>query len=304
MARTHLIGLLLGTEEDWSEAFETLVARTGAIEHGGDAARAGHRARDDRAVRPARAAAPRARHRPARPLVLRPARVDQEGRADGRRVPPEQPVHVPGDGEALGLLRDDPARAEGARDVARPAQAAARRRALRLHRRALQPAVRPRRRRGAGRLPAVHEAVRRWRLGRREPGPRPRAARRSLRRVRRAPDAPPGRGRRLRRLRAQPVDRRRDDGHALRARPPAPRPLPGRPRLPRAGDRPRGGDDRPHGQRVLPLGVQQLRDADPRRRGPPDRLRQRLPGRQPDQPPLLLPLGDQGARALVRLLHA
>ena len=30
MARTHLIGLLLGTEEDWSEAFETLVARTGA----------------------------------------------------------------------------------------------------------------------------------------------------------------------------------------------------------------------------------------------------------------------------------
>ena len=35
MASTHLIGLLLGTEEDWSEAFETLVARTGAIEHGG-----------------------------------------------------------------------------------------------------------------------------------------------------------------------------------------------------------------------------------------------------------------------------
>ena len=27
MARTHLIGLLLGTEEDWSGAFEALLAR-------------------------------------------------------------------------------------------------------------------------------------------------------------------------------------------------------------------------------------------------------------------------------------
>lgn len=37
MTRTHLIGLLLGTEEDWSRAFETLVARAApAIEHGGE----------------------------------------------------------------------------------------------------------------------------------------------------------------------------------------------------------------------------------------------------------------------------
>jgi hypothetical protein len=37
MARTHLIGLLLGTEEDWSRAFETLVARAvPAVEHGGE----------------------------------------------------------------------------------------------------------------------------------------------------------------------------------------------------------------------------------------------------------------------------
>ena len=28
MAQTHLIGLLLGTEEDWSGAFEALLART------------------------------------------------------------------------------------------------------------------------------------------------------------------------------------------------------------------------------------------------------------------------------------
>jgi hypothetical protein len=33
---THLIGLLLGTEEDWSSAFESIVARMGPIEHGGD----------------------------------------------------------------------------------------------------------------------------------------------------------------------------------------------------------------------------------------------------------------------------
>ncbi len=67
-------------------------------------------------------------------------------------------------------------------------------------------------------------------------------------------------------------------------------------------DRPRGRHDRPHGQRVLPLGVQLVRDADPRRRGPPDRLRERVPGRLADLAALLLPVGDQGAAALVRVL--
>ena len=67
-------------------------------------------------------------------------------------------------------------------------------------------------------------------------------------------------------------------------------------------DGPRGRHDRPHGQRVLPLGVQLVRDADPRRRGPPDRLRQRVPGRLADLAALLLPVGDQGAAALVRVL--
>ena len=86
---------------------------------------------------------------------------------------------------------------------------------------------------GQDRLPAVHEAVRRRRLGRREPGPRRAGADRALRRVRPAADAPAARGRRLRRVRPLALDRRRDDGHALRARPPAARPLPGRPRLPR-----------------------------------------------------------------------
>jgi hypothetical protein len=32
----HLIGLLLGTEEDWPTAYETLVARVGPISHGGE----------------------------------------------------------------------------------------------------------------------------------------------------------------------------------------------------------------------------------------------------------------------------
>jgi hypothetical protein len=37
MARTHLIGLLLGTEEDWSRAFESLVQRAArSIDHGGE----------------------------------------------------------------------------------------------------------------------------------------------------------------------------------------------------------------------------------------------------------------------------
>ncbi len=37
---THLIGLLLGTEEDWPRAFETLMARLGTITDG-----SGHRHR-------------------------------------------------------------------------------------------------------------------------------------------------------------------------------------------------------------------------------------------------------------------
>ena len=61
----------------------------------------------------------------------------------------------------------------------------------------------------------------------------------------------------------------------------------------------RGGDDLPAGQRVLPVGVQLLRDAGQGRRGLPDRLRQRLPGRRADQPALLLPLGDEGAGQVV-----
>src|SRR6476660_8464635 len=65
-----------------------------------------HRADHDRAVRPLIQASLRPRYRPAGLVVLRPARVAEEGRADGRRVPAEQPVHVPIDGKARRLLRD------------------------------------------------------------------------------------------------------------------------------------------------------------------------------------------------------
>ena len=60
-----------------------------------------------------------------------------------------------------------------------------------------------------------------------------RRAARALRRVGRAADAPAGGRSRLRRVRPLALDRRRDDGDALPARPADARPLRGRPRLPR-----------------------------------------------------------------------
>ena len=164
--RSHLVGLLLGTENDWPVALRVSRARP----------RTGHRTATACGTRsrpsgspssrsPARPAASGPRHRPARVLVLRAARVVEEGLPDGRRLPAQQPVHVPVHGEALGLLRDDAAGAEDPRDRAGPVQEPARPRQVRLHRRALQPALRPGRdRRGAG-LPDVHEALRRRRAG-------------------------------------------------------------------------------------------------------------------------------------------
>ena len=190
------------------------------------------RADHHRAVRPARPAPLQPGHRPARVLVLRPAGMAEEGLPDEQRVPAEQPVHVPVDGEARGLLRDDAAGPQGAGDRARPLQEPGGQRPLRLHRRPLQPAVRPRRHRRADRLPAVHEAVRRRRLARRLPDQQPGRAARRLRPERRDAHAP-AEGHRLRRVRPLAVDRRRDDGHALPAGPAHAPALRGRPRLPR-----------------------------------------------------------------------
>ena len=107
--------------------------------------------------------------------------------------------------------------------------------------------------------------------------------------------------RRVRRVRPVAVDRRRDHGHAVPAGPAHAPALRGRPRLPVAGRGGPGGEHRAAGQRVLPVGVQLVRDAGQGQRGVPHRLRQRLPGRGPDQPALLLPLGDQGAGPVVRV---
>ncbi len=57
----------------------------------------------------------------------------------------------------------------------------------------------------------------------------------------------------------------------------------------------RGDRHLPDRQRVLPVGVQLLRDARPGRRCLPDRLRQRLPRHFDHLTALLLPLGHQDA---------
>ena len=173
----HIVGLLLGTEEDWPAAFTEIMRRTGPITDGaGRTHELRRQAGDHRAVRPALPPEPLAGHRPAGVLVLPPARVAEEGRADGRRVPAEQPVHLPVHGEARRLLRDDAARAEGARHRAGAVQEPGGQRPLRLHRGPLQPAVRPGRDRRGRRLPDVHEALRRRRLGRGVPGAQQRGA--------------------------------------------------------------------------------------------------------------------------------
>ena len=243
-------------------------------------------------------------HRPARLLVLPPARVAEEGRAGQRHLPAQQPVHVPVDGEAQRLLRDDPARPQGA---ARPCWCPTRTRSTTSRwaytsAKYNQPfdldAIAER-----ARLPAVHEAVRRRRLARRLADRRPRRPAPGLRRVRRDAHAPAGH-RRLRALRPGAVDRPRDDGDGLPAR--RSRCTSGTPcRHDFLSPSPpaRGGGDQPDRQRVLPLGVQLLRDAGRRRRGLPDRLRQRLPRRRGDLAALLLPVGDHGAGALVGLLR-
>ena len=106
--------------------------------------------------------------------------------------------------------------------------------ALPLHRGEVQPAVRPRAGGREGRLPALHEALRRRRLGRRHPDPGRAGPAPGLRRERPAADAPAGERRGLRRLRPVAVDRRRDDGHELRPGQADARPLLGVARLPDA----------------------------------------------------------------------
>ena len=233
---THLIGLLLGTEEDWPTAFEAHRPAAGR----------GHRRRrrsctttdveriTDRTVRSALQAALRPGDRPARVLVLPPARVAEEGRADGRRLPAQQPVHLPEHGEARGVLRDDAARParcpetvlvpfknppENAKYAYTAAGTTARSTSTTIAERIGYPLfMKPY---DGGAWVGVSQIRNRDELHRAydESGQR-------LMHLQKAVDG-------LRRLRPQPVDRRRDDGDEVRPRPADARPLLGRPRLPR-----------------------------------------------------------------------
>ncbi len=236
MSSDHLIGLLLGTEEDWPHAFETLLGRVGPVKHEGTT----HNVTSERiTIEPFNL-----RAKPRYDLVV-------DRLAWWYFVPREwlkkvalmddvyllnSPVHVPGDGEARGLLRDAATRAEGPQDRADPAQEPAREHALRVHGGEVQPALRPRRDRRADRLPAVHEALRRRAVGRRHADQGRGDAAQDLRRIRRAADAPAGVDRGVRQVRAVVVDRRRDDGDGLPPRRADAQPLRGHARLPDAGD--------------------------------------------------------------------
>ena len=111
-------------------------------------------------------------------------------------------------------------------------------------------------------------------------------------------------GRRLRRLRAVAVDRARDDGHEVPARAADARPLRGRARLPDARSRPRRSS---RSRRLVNAFFRwEFNSCEMLVRGGerlPDRLRQRLPGRRAHLAALLLPVGDEGAAALVGVLR-
>ena len=262
MTHSHLIGLLLGAEEDWPQAFEAILRRVGQVPFGGEVHEFDSERLTHRAVRPHRPGAHRPGHRPARLLVLPPPRVAQEGRARQRHLPAQQPLHVPVDGEAQRLLRDDPPRPAGAKDRARALQEPGRQRPLGLHLEQVQPGVRPRRHRGGPRLPALHEAVRRRWLARGLACQQPVRAAPRLRRVRRDAHAPAGHGR-VRDVRSRAVHRAGDDGHGLSPRPAHAQPVCRVLRLPLAVRRHAGRGDQPHRQRVLRLGVQLRGDARP-----------------------------------------
>ena len=234
----HLIGLLLGAEEDWPRAFEAILRRVGPADR----------------RRPAAHGLQRAAHASSRSTSTDPVRTDlvidrlaywyyhpREWLKKAALVNGTYLLNSPFTFQSmekhsaycamlrLGLKvpRHDP----GA------LQEPGRQRPLGLHLGEVQPLLRPRRDRRRARLPALHEAVRRRRLARCLPDQRPRRPAPRLRRVRRDADAPPGDGR-LRALRPGAVDRPRDDGHGLPAGPADAPALRRHPRLPLRVGRP------------------------------------------------------------------
>ncbi len=120
---TKKIGLLLSDEDDWPVAFEQLHRR---LEprfpyRGGTLQTEVERVR----IHPFNLAAPTAYDLVIDRLAywhFPPARMAEEGHAGQRRLPAQQPLHLPEHGEALGLLRHDPAGAAHPGHLADPHQ--------------------------------------------------------------------------------------------------------------------------------------------------------------------------------------
>ena len=157
--------------------------------------------------------------------------------------------------------------------------------------------------RGAGRLPAVHEAVRRRPVGRRHAHRGRRRAARPVRRLRPAADAPAGVGRglrRLRRARSRSAPRR----WSMHFDPDAPMHL--RYEVEHDFLTPEIGWEVVTISRLVNAFFRwEFNSCESLVRGSeraPDRLRERLARRRADEPALLLPVGDGGARQVVRVL--
>ena len=166
MSSDHLIGLLLGTEEDWPRAFETLLGRVGPVKHNGTT----HHVTTERiTIEPFDL-----RSKPRYDLVIdRLAWWYSVPREWLKKVALMDDVYLLNSPFTFQAMEKHAAYCamlrlglKVPRDRAGPAQEPARERALRVHRGEVQPAVRPRRDRGQDRLPAVHEALRRRPVGR------------------------------------------------------------------------------------------------------------------------------------------
>ena len=211
----HLVGLLLGAEEDWPTAFEMIVQRLGAFSYAGD-----DHVLDTERVR-------------IHPFNLRDDvrhQVVIDRLAYWYYHPREwlkkaalndlyllNSLHLPVDGEARGVLRDDAARPAHPRHRAGALQAPGGQRALGVHRAQLQRFLRPASARPRNGIPAVHEAVRRRRLAWRVPDQGRGRAAAGLRRFGRDADAPAEVSGAVRRLRPGSDHRAGVHGHAFPA---------------------------------------------------------------------------------------
>ena len=166
----HLIGLLLGTEEDWPTAFESIVHRLGPVT---DGAGEEHRFAVERVtIEPFDL-----RAKPRHDLVIdRLAYWYYHPREWLKKVALVDDVYLLNSPFTFQSMEKHAAYCAMMRlglnvpdTVLVPYKNPPETREVRLHRRAIQPAVRSGRDRRQDRLSDVHEALRRRRLGRREP---------------------------------------------------------------------------------------------------------------------------------------